>query len=90
MLAEYQIDILNSDNIYKLNRGQNIDPPLTFYQVYCYDHTSPAPDQAVIAFLVNGTTGEVLHMIYTNTMRPASVIDAYFQKLANTPKEGQQ
>ncbi|RUS68359.1 hypothetical protein CUZ56_00850 [Saezia sanguinis] len=90
MLADYQIDIMNSDNVYRLARGiYSTDPLVSYYLVDCYDHTSPAPDQAVIAFLVNGTTGEVLHMIHTNTMRPASVIDAYFQKLADTPKEGQ-
>ena len=89
MLADYKVDILNSDNIYKLNRGQNIDPPFSFYQVYCYDLASPAPDQAVIAFLVNGTTGEVLHILHTNTRRPTPVLGAYLERIANTPKEGQ-
>ena len=85
MLADYKIDILNSDNIYTLSRGQNIDPPLSSYQVYFYDLSSPAPDQAVIAVLVEGNTGEVLHTLETYTKKPTPVLEAYLQKVANTP-----
>ena len=75
MLADYKVDILNSDNIYKLNRGQNIDPPFSFYQVYCYDLASPAPDQAVIAFLVNGIqeSSDIL-LIIKGRPRPVIVL----------------
>lgn len=83
MLAVYKIDILNSDNIYKLNRGTQITPPLfSFYQVYCYDLASPAPQEAVIAFLIDGNTGEVLHTLQTHIMEPTSVLNAYLEKKA--------
>ena len=90
MLADYKIDIMNADNVYRLARGiYSTDPLVSYYLVDCYDHTSPAPDQAVIAFLVNGTTGEVLHILHTNTRRPTPVLGAYLERIANTPKEGQ-
>ena len=84
MLADYKIDIMNADNVYKLNRGQNFDPPFYFYQVYFYDLTSPAPDQALIALLVDGTTGEVLHTLQAHIMEPTSVFNAYLEKMATT------
>ena len=85
MLADYKIDILNSDNVYRLARGiQNVDPLVSSYIVDCYDLASPQPQQAVISFLVDGTTGEVLHTIHTNTKEPASVLEAYQQRMATT------
>jgi len=90
MLADYKIDILNSDNIYRLARGiHGVDPLFPYYAVDCYDLASPAPSQAIISFLVDGTTGEVLHILHTNTKEPVSVLEAYLQKMADTPKEGQ-
>ena len=83
MKADYKIDILNSDNVYRLARGiYGTDPLVSYYLVDCYDLASPAPDQAVISFLVDGSTGEVLHTIHTNTKEPASVVEAYQQRMA--------
>ena len=88
MLADYQIDIMNSDNVYRLARGiYSTDPLVSYYLVDCYDHTSPAPDQAVIAFLVNVTTEKYAYDSYQYDAYLPSVIHAYFQKLLRRPKK---